>query len=107
MIEEKTESAKQVEAAKEQAAAAATAKPTMHIKVYSPFRVYYDQESFSISGTNRTGPFDILPHHHNFMTLLDACELQIRPITGPEQKVRISGGLMNVKADKVTVFLDI
>ena len=107
MIEEKTESSQQVDLVRQQSAAAVKDKPIMHIKVYSPFRVYYDQDSFSISGANRTGPFDILPHHHNFMTLLDACELTIRPVTGPDQRIRISGGLMNVKADKVTVFLDI
>lgn len=107
MIEEKTEAAKEIEEAKAKAAAEAGGKPMMHVKVYSPFRVYFDQDSYSISGANRTGPFDILPHHHNFMTLLDACELVVRPLTGPEQRIRISGGLMNVKADKVTVFLDI
>jgi F0F1-type ATP synthase epsilon subunit len=107
MIEEKTEAAQKIEAAKAEASAEHTGKPTMHIKVYSPFSVYYDQDSYSISGLNRTGPFDILPHHHNFMSLLDACELTIRPVTGPDQRIRISGGLMNVKADKVTVFLDI
>jgi F0F1-type ATP synthase epsilon subunit len=107
MIEEKTDSAKEVAAAKAQQAAAAGVKPSMHIKIYSPFKVYYDQESYSISGVNRTGPFDILAHHHNFMSLLEACELTIRPLTGADQRIRISGGLMNVKADKVTVFLDI
>lgn len=106
MIEEKTEAAKKIEEAKAEKTAD-TGKPTMHVRVYSPFRVYYDQDSYSISGVNRTGPFDILPHHHNFMSLLEACELVIRPLTGQDQRVRISGGLMNVKADKVTVFLDI
>lgn len=106
MIEEKTEAAEQIEEAKAKQASAGD-KPFMHVKVYSPFRVYYDQDSYSITGVNRTGPFDILPHHHNFMTLLDACELVVRPVTGQEQRIRISGGLMNVKADKVTVFLDI
>ena len=52
--------------------------------------------------------FDILPRHHNFITLLSACELTIRPIKGGiDQKIRISGGLMHVKADQVTIFLDI
>jgi F0F1-type ATP synthase epsilon subunit len=52
-----------------------------------------------------------LPHHHNFLTLLTACELAISPVlassTGEMRKIRISGGLMHVKADRVTVFLDI
>jgi F0F1-type ATP synthase epsilon subunit len=108
VIEEKTDSAKKIEAAQEEKQTATSTKPTMRVKVYSPFRTYYDEQSYSISGENATGPFDILPRHHSFMTLLDACILTIRPVEGlKEQKIRISGGLMHVKADKVIVFLDI
>ncbi len=106
MIEEKTAGSEEIAAAKAVQAAKA-GKPSMHIKIYSPFHVYYDQDGYSISGVNRTGPFDILAHHHNFMTLLDACDLLVQPISGPVQHIRISGGLMHVKSDKVTVFLDI
>lgn len=81
-------------------------KPVMRLKVYSPFQTYFDDSGFSISASNSTGPFDILPHHHNFITLLDACELIIQTVQG-EQRIRISGGLMHVKADNVIVFLDV
>lgn len=87
-------------------AAAAGDKPTMHVKVYSPFKTYFDQNAYSISGVNATGPFDILPHHHNFITLLLPCELVLRTETGTP-KVKIGGGVMHVKADQVTVFLDV
>jgi F0F1-type ATP synthase epsilon subunit len=106
MIEEKTDSAKIIEEAKEEQKEAQSTKPTMHVKVYSPFKVYFDDTADSISGQNATGPFDILPKHHNFMTLLQPCELVIRTFRG-EEKIRISGGLMHVKADQITVFLDI
>jgi len=81
-------------------------RPVMHIKVYSPYQVFFDEVGFSISAENDTGPFDILPHHHNFVTLLDACELIIQTAQG-EQRIRISGGLMHVKADNVIVFLNV
>ncbi len=81
-------------------------KDTIHIKVYSPFKVYFDDEGFSISGENDTGPFDILPKHHNFMTLLNTCELLIVAPSG-NQKIKISRGVMHVKANIVTVFLDV
>lgn len=83
------------------------APPKMRIKVYSPFKVYFDEDGMSISATNATGPFDILPHHHKFLTLLNPGELAIGTLNGKIQRIRISGGLMHVKADKVTVFLDI
>jgi len=80
--------------------------PSMHVKVYSPFKVYFDDEADSLSGENATGPFDILPKHHNFITLLTPCILYVKT-KHAEEKIRISGGLMHVKADKVIVFLDV
>ena len=88
------------------APAQSAGNPTMAVKVYSPFRVFFDEMANSISGVNDTGPFDILPHHHNFITLLKAGELVIQTLHG-EQRIRISGGIMHVKADKVVVFLDV
>ena len=85
----------------------AKGEPIMRIKVYSPFKTYFDAEGYSISAINATGPFDILPRHHSFMTLLSPGEIQVRAVRGDDQRIRISGGLMHVKADKVTVFLDI
>lgn len=81
--------------------------PSMEVKVYSPFRDYYDGPTFSISAENATGPFDILPKHHNFISLLSPCEMVLRTVKHGEQRIRISGGIMHVKADKVTVFLDV
>lgn len=81
-------------------------KLVMRVTVYSPFKVYFDEDAFSISAQNATGPFDILPKHHNFMCLLSPCELHLFAPTG-EKRIRISGGLMQVKANAVRVFLDV
>lgn len=78
----------------------------MHIKVYAPFKVYFDGLAKSISAVNDTGPFDILTKHHNFMTLLNAGDIIVRSDKG-EEKVAISHGIMHVKADRVVVFLDV
>lgn len=87
-------------------AAVDSKKPTMAIKVYAPFKVYYEGEGYSMTAVNETGPFDILPHHHNFLCMLVPCELVIK--TPYETKtVKISRALMHVKAEKVTVFVDV
>ena len=78
----------------------------MHVKVYAPFKVYFDGEAQSITAENDTGPFDILPKHHNFMTLLSPCDIVIRTQQG-EETIKISRGVMHVKADQVIVFLDV
>lgn len=80
---------------------------SMEVKVYSPFRDYFDGLAYSLSAVNDTGPFDILPQHHNFISLLNACDLVVRTVLNGDQKIRISGGLIHVKADKVIVFLDV
>ena len=79
---------------------------TFNLKIHSPFKVYYDGPAQSVSGENATGPFDILAHHHNFMTLLSACELYVRA-SGGDHRIRITRGIMHVKADEVIVFLDV
>lgn len=89
-------------------AATATEVPrdTLRVKVWSPFQVYYDDEAKSVTGVNGTGTFDILPRHHSFITLLNPCELLLQAKDG-EVKVRISGGIMQVHKDTVTVFLEV
>jgi ATP synthase, Delta/Epsilon chain, beta-sandwich domain len=81
---------------------------SMSVKVYSPRKIFFDERAASISAVNATGAFDILPMHHNFITLLSHCDMTIRRLDDKEeQHIRITGGLMHVKADEVTVFLDI
>ena len=79
---------------------------TLHVKVASPYQTYFDEAALSVSGKNLTGPFDILAGHHNFITMLIACELLI--ITPTDQKkIRINGGVLHVKADLANIFLDV
>ena len=76
------------------------------VKIYSPFRVYFDGEATSISAENKTGPFDILPGHKNFMSLLTPCEVIVRSKKG-EQKLKIDRAVMHVRQDTVKIFLDV
>jgi F0F1-type ATP synthase epsilon subunit len=87
--------------------ATATSLPTMHVKVYSPFKTYIDDTSASLSAVNKTGPFDILPKHKNFMTLLIPCTLTVRAPNKPDFTLAITRAVMHVKANEVTVFLDV
>ena len=82
------------------------AKDTIYVKVYAPYRVYFEGEANSISAASQTGNFDILPRHHNFITLLVACDIIVRTSTH-EETIRIQGGIMHVKANRVIVFLDV
>ena len=77
-----------------------------NVKVYSPFRVYYDGKAHNVSAENLTGPFDILPGHKNFMSLLTAGDIVVRSDKG-EERIKTDRGIMHVRANKVTIFLDV
>lgn len=79
----------------------------VQVKVYSAYQVYYDDEADSISAENDTGPFDILPKHHNFITLVNAGEVVIRKEGSGDKKICITKGVMHVRSNKVTLFLDV
>lgn len=83
-----------------------TGKPTMAVKVYAPFQVYFEGEAYSVSAANATGPFDILPRHHNFLCMLVPCALKVQGLEG-EKVIKIHRALMHVKADRVVVFVDV
>jgi F0F1-type ATP synthase epsilon subunit len=84
-----------------------TDKSKMHVKVYAPFRTYFDGDAYSLSAENRTGPFDVLPHHKNFMSLLMPCTITVRTPKSEDFNLKVSHGVMHVKSDQVTVFLDV
>lgn len=78
----------------------------LQVRVWSPFRIYFEGEAKSVSGVDASGPFDILPKHGNFIALLTACELVVATKAG-EVRIRISGGIMRVHRNQVTVFLEV
>jgi ATP synthase, Delta/Epsilon chain, beta-sandwich domain len=80
---------------------------SMKVRVYSPYVDYYDGEAFSLTAENATGPFDILPKHHNFIALLQPCDVIVRTVSQGEKRIHIGGGLLHVKSDEVMVFLDV
>ena len=93
--------------AADQPASTSNGTPTMAVKVYAPFKVYFEGDAMSVSAVNDTGPFDILPKHHNFLCMLVPCELIIRPVEGDQKSIKIHRALMHVKADRVVVFMDV
>lgn len=82
-------------------------QPVISVKVYAPFRIYFEGEARSVSGVNATGPFDILPHHHNFLCMLVPSELKISSVDGSEKVIKIHRALMHVNDGRVVVFVDV
>ncbi len=87
------------------------AQPTtssMQVKIRSPFKTYFNGPALNLSAVNATGPFDILPRHKNFITLLKPrTPLVVRQAGRSDFKMVVARGVMHVKADQVAVFLDV
>jgi F0F1-type ATP synthase epsilon subunit len=76
------------------------------VKLFSPFQTYFQGEGVSVSAQNAVGPFDILPGHSNFFSLLTAGDIVID--TGFQQvKVTIPNGIVRVSNNQVTLFVNI
>lgn len=107
-VESNTSNTDEEASKKEEEKQEAPPEGQMFIKVYSPFKVYFDGLGKSITAENDTGVFDILAGHHKFLTLLSTCEIKIDASGDSEsENIKIDRGIMFVKEDRVTVFLDV
>jgi F0F1-type ATP synthase epsilon subunit len=75
-------------------------------KIFSPYQTYYQGDAVSLSAANRTGPFDILPGHINFFSLLTGGTVVVN--TGFQRlEFQIGRGVLRVSRDEVTLFADV
>jgi len=79
---------------------------TIKVTILNREQVVYQGEVLSVTSVNDKGPFDILPHHQNFISLIRE-KIVIRPVEGKPFQYRIKGGLLQVLADQVRIFLGI
>lgn len=82
--------------------------PTLlNVIARSPFNVYYEGPAQSLSASNRVGPFDILPGHADFFSVLNAGEIVIetQPNTEPVSFM-VNNGIITVRDNEVLLFVD-
>ncbi len=83
------------------------AKGMIHVKIYTPLKEYYHADAKSVTALNESGQFDILPGHHNFITMLLPFDVEVEDADKEKHVIPIQRGLMHVRDDKVTIFLDV
>lgn len=81
-----------------------TTRPELHVKVISPSQIFYEGPASSVSAVNKVGPFDILPDHANFFSLLTSGDIVVR-LPGPDLKFPIKHGIVKVTNNVVTLFI--
>jgi len=78
--------------------------PTLHVRIISPQQLILDTEAQSVSSKNSQGPFDVLPQHANFITVVENQPIVVRI---PRQKPLIFKfpiAIIYVTENKVNIY---
>ena len=78
--------------------------PTLHVRIISPQQLILEADAQSVSSKNLQGPFDVLPLHANFITVVENQPIVVRI---PRQKPLIFKfplAIMMVTENKVNIY---
>lgn len=81
------------------------ASPVLNVVARAPFNVYYEGTATAVSATNKVGPFDILPGHADFFSMLTPGEVTIHTATNPVI-FTINNGIITVRDNEVLLFVN-
>jgi F0F1-type ATP synthase epsilon subunit len=80
---------------------------TMHVRISKATEVVWQGNAYSVSSSNEQGPFDILPMHANFITLVKATPIRIKTEQGEDLEYTFTTSVIYVANDQVRVYADI
>ncbi len=78
---------------------------TTRLEIITAERVLFDGDVDGLVAPGAEGELGVLPHHTALMTLLQPGELRYR-VGDQETSLAVTGGFMEVTADRVTVLAD-
>ena len=78
----------------------------LSVSIRTKEKLLYSGTASSVSSENVNGPFDIIPQHANFISLIYGY-LIVDLGLSTEQKFDVEKGVMYVMSDKVDVYLGI
>lgn len=79
----------------------------LNVRVITLGEVLWEGEAESISAENTTGPFDVLPQHANFITILKESPIVIKTFKDGDKSFTFSRSLLFAKNNEVKIFADI
>ena len=79
---------------------------TFYVKVRDAQSLLYEGNVVSLSSYNDKGPFDILPEHSHFISLIKQ-KLTIREQNGKSTELNVDTGILRFSSGKADVFLGI
>lgn len=81
-------------------------QPKIYVLIRSRDKVLYNDKAYSVSSVNEKGPFDVLPMHANFVSLIKKT-VTIDANKPTEKTFAVDSGVLSVSRDVVKVYLGI
>lgn len=79
----------------------------LNVRIDSPERVIWEGQAQSVSSKNSQGPFDILPHHASFITLVEGKPIEISTETREKLKFTFERSILFVKQNQVKIYTNL
>jgi len=80
------------------------ANSTLQVRIISPQQLILDTEATSVSSKNLQGPFDILPQHANFISVIENSPIEVRTPNQKLLKFNFPLAIILVTANKVNIY---
>lgn len=78
----------------------------LFITIISPEATVFEGKIKAFSSINSDGPFDVLPQHTNFISIIKN-KITLYDEYGAERQIKLENGIVEVFEDKVQVFVGI
>lgn len=79
---------------------------TIAIEIVTPERVVYRGDARIVVARGAEGDLGILPNHIPMVTPLKIAPVLVKKHEGADDKIAVSGGMMEVRKDKITILAE-
>lgn len=80
---------------------------TLHVRIISPQSIILDTQAASVSSKNAQGPFDILPQHANFISIIENSPIVVRVPSQKPLTFNFPLAIVMVTANQVNIYTHI
>lgn len=78
----------------------------LHVSIRNREKVIFDGNALALSSVNTEGPFDVLPQHINFISIIREYIVIYKPDRS-KQDYKLRVGLMKVNGNRIEIFVGI
>lgn len=82
------------------------ARPTLHLTIIDAEKKKYEGDIYAASSFNEAGPFDILPFHANFISIIKD-KVVVHEVSGENKEFSFTVAVLKALNNNLTIFLGI